>query len=97
MSKLNIYLGVGMIAGIILSIFILSLSTNSVELILFVLIFLVICVRIYIKNYFDNSHEVFSLSTIKNLHITQKNANSAEQSTKYTKNTISTIDFQKIK
>lgn|GEM_PF-1478537 len=86
-----------MISGIILSIFILSLSTNSVELILFVLVFLVICVRIYIKNYFDNSHEVFSLSTIKNLHITQKNKDSTEHSTNYIKSTISTIDFQKIK
>jgi MFS family permease len=97
LSKLNIYLGVGMICGILISILVLSLRTNAVEIILFVLIFLVICVRIYIRNYFDNSHEVFSLSTIKNLHITQKNKESTEHSTNYIKSTVSTIDFQKIK
>lgn len=61
LSKNNIAMGIGSVSGILISIAILSLRTDSTQMILFVLIFLIICVWIFIQNYFDNSHEVFEL------------------------------------
>lgn len=80
-----------------LSIGILSLRTDSTQLILFVLIFLIVCVSIFIQNYFDNAHEVFNLNTVKNLHIVEKTKNIEEKASSYLKNTVSTVDFQKLK
>lgn len=61
LSRNNIAMGIGSVTGILLSIVILSLRTDSTQLILFVLIFLIVCVSIFIQNYFDNSREVFNL------------------------------------
>ena len=44
LSKNNIAMGIGSVTGVLLSIGILSLRTDSTQLILFVLIFLIICV-----------------------------------------------------
>jgi hypothetical protein len=90
-------MGVGSVTGVLLSIVILSLRTDSTQLILFVLIFLIVCVGIFIQNYFDNSHEVFNLGAVKNLHIVEKTKNIEENTASYLKNTVSTMDFQKLK
>ena len=97
LSKNNIAMGVGSVTGVLLSIVILSLRTDSTQLILFVLIFLIVCVGLFIQNYFDNSHEVFNLGAVKNLHIVEKTKNIEENTASYLKNTVSTIDFQKLK
>jgi hypothetical protein len=73
-------MGIGSVFGVLLSIIILSLRTDSVQLILFVLIFLIICAWVFIQNYFDNDHEVFNLWTVKNLNIVEKTKN-LEQNT----------------
>lgn len=44
MSKNNVYEAIGGVVGLLLSIAILSLQTTSVELIIFILIFLLVCV-----------------------------------------------------
>jgi len=97
LSKNNIAMGVGSVTGVLLSIVILSLRTDSTQLILFVLIFLIVCVGLFIQNYFDNSHEVFNLGAVKNLHIVEKTKNIEENTASYLKNTVSTMDFQKLK
>ena len=97
MSKNNVAMGVGSIAGVLLSIAVLSLKTDSTQLILFVLIFLIICVWVFIQNYFDNTHETFNLSSVKNLHLIEKTKNLEEETASYVKKTISTGDFGKIK
>lgn len=97
LSKNNIAMGVGSVVGILLSIVILSLRTDSTQLILFVLIFLIVCVGLFIQNYFDNSHEVFNLGAVKNLHIVEKTKNLEQNTASYLKNTVSTMDFQKLK
>jgi len=97
LSKNNIAMGIGSVTGVLISIGILSLRTDSTQLILFVLIFLIVCVWIFIQNYFDNSHEVFNLGTVKNLHIVEKTKNIEEKTASYLKNTISIGDFQKLK
>lgn len=99
LSKYNISMGIGSVIGIILSIAILAIpqETSSVELVLLVLIFLIVCVWIFIQAYFDNSSEVFNMSAVKNLHIVDK-AKEIEHSTgSYVKTTVTTGDFQKIK
>lgn len=90
-------MGIGSVVGILLSIIILSLRTDSTQLILFVLIFLIICVGFFIQNYFDNSHEVFNLNAVKNLHIVEKTKSLEQNTASYLKNTVSTMDFQKLK
>lgn len=97
LSKNNIAMGIGSVSGIILSIGILSLRTDSTQLILFVLIFLIICVWVFIQNYFDNSHEVFELGAVKNLHIIEKTKTLEKSTVSYVKNTVSTMDFEKLK
>ncbi len=90
-------MGIGSVIGIVLSIVILSLRTDSTQLILFVLIFLTVCVGIFIQNYFDNSHETFNLGAVKNLHIMEKTKSIEQNTASYIKNTVSTMDFQKLK
>lgn len=97
MSKNNVAMGTGSIAGVLISIGILSLRTDSIELILFMLIFLVICVWVFIENYFDNSHEVFDLNAVKELHVIEKTKNLEQKTVNYIKNTVTTVDFQRIK
>jgi hypothetical protein len=97
MSKNNVAMGVGSIVGVLISIAILSLRTDSTQLIIFVLIFLIICVWVFIQNYFDNSHEVFNLGAVKNLHLIEKTKNLEHVTESYVKSTVSTGDFQKIK
>lgn len=97
LSKNNIAMGIGSVTGVLLSIVILSLRTDSTQLILFVLIFLIVCVGLFIQNYFDNSHEVFNLGAVKNLHIVEKTKSLEENTASYLKNTVSTMDFQKLK
>lgn len=99
LSKYNISMGIGSVSGIILSIGLLALpqQTNSVELVLLVLIFLIVCVWMFIQSYFDNSAEVFNMNAVKNLHIVDK-AKEIEHSTgAYVKTTVTTGDFQRIK
>lgn len=90
-------MGIGSVSGVLLSIIILSFRTNSLELILFVLIFLVICAWVFIQNYFDNAHEVFHLGDVKNLNIVEKTKNIEHSTVSYFVNTVSTLDFQKVK
>ncbi len=97
MSKNNVAMGVGSIAGVLISIAVLSLRTDSTQLILFVLIFLIICVWVFIQNYFDNTHETFNLGAVKNLHLIEKTKNIEQETESYVKKTISTGDFEKIK
>lgn len=97
LSKNNISMGIGSVTGIIVSIIVLSLRTDSVQLILFVLIFLIVCVWVFIQNYFDNSEEVFNLGAVKNLHIIEKTKSMEKNTASYLKNTVSTMDFQKLK
>ncbi len=97
MSKNNVAMGTGSIVGVLISIGILSLRTDSIELILFMLIFLVICVWVFIENYFDNSHEVFDLNAVKELHVIEKTKNLEQKTVNYIKNTVTTVDFQRIK
>ena len=61
------------------------------------LIFLVICVWVFIANYFDNSHEVFNLSAVKDLHLIEKTKNLEKVTENYVKTTVTTGDFQKMK
>lgn len=75
----------------------LSLRTDSTQLILFVLIFLIICVWVFIQNYFDNSHETFNVGAVKNLHLIEKTKALEATTATYIKTTVSTGDFQKIK
>lgn len=96
LSQSNIYSGLGMVAGVLLSIIILSLKTDSVQLILFVLIFLVVCLWVFIMNYFDNSQEVFNLETVTHLHIVEKTKNLGSKAA-FLKNTVTTGDFEKLK
>lgn len=65
-------MGIGSVFGVLLSILVLSLRTDSIQLILFVLIFLIICAWVFIENYFDNAHEVFNINTVKSLNIVEK-------------------------
>ncbi len=97
LSKNNISMGIGSVFGVLLSIIILSFRTDSLQLILFMLIFLVICAWVFIQNYFDNDHEVFNLNTVKNLNIVEKTKNIEQNTVHYFKNTVSTLDFQKVK
>lgn len=97
LSKNNIHMGIGSVFGVLLSILILSLRTDSIQLILFVLIFLIICAWVFIHNYFDNDHEVFNLNTVKNLNILEKTKDIEKNTVSYLKNTVSTLDFQKLK
>lgn len=97
MSKNNIAMGTGSIAGVLISIAVLSLRTDSTQLILFVLIFLIVCVWVFIANYFDNSHEVFNLGAVKNLHLIEKTKSLEKMTENYVKNTVTTGDFQKMK
>lgn len=97
MSKNNVAMGVGSIVGVLISIAVLSLRTDSIQLILFVLIFLVVCVWIFIQNYFDNSQETFNLGAVQNLHIIEKTKSLEQTTEKYVKTRITTGDFQKIK
>lgn len=97
LSKNNIAMGIGSITWVLISIAILSLRTDSLQLILFVLIFLILWVWVFIANYFDNDREVFHLSSVKNLHLIEK-AKAIEHTTEvYVKSTITTGDFQKMK
>jgi len=66
-------------------------------LILFCLIFFVILAWIFIYFYFDNSHEVFNLNTVKNLHIVEDAKTFGKTSEQYIQKNISTIDFEKAK
>lgn len=97
LSKNSIHMGIGSVFGVLLSILILSLRTDSIQLILFVLIFLIICAWVFIHNYFDNDHEVFNLNTVKNLNILEKTKDIEKNTVSYLKNTVSTLDFQKLK
>jgi Major Facilitator Superfamily len=97
LSKYNISMGIGSIFGVLLSIIILSFRTDSVQLILFVLVFLIICAWVFIQNYFDNDHEVFQLNTVKNLNIVEKTKDIEKNTVSYFKDTITTLDFQKLK
>lgn len=90
-------MGIGSVFGVLLSIIILSFRTDSIQLILFVLIFLVVCAWVFIYNYFDNSHETFTLNTVKSLNIVEKTKNIEQNTVSYFKNTVSTLDFQKLK
>lgn len=51
----------------------------------------------FIQNYFDNSHEVFNLGAVKNLHLIEKTKNLEHVTESYVKSTVTTGDFQKIK
>lgn len=97
LSRYNIAMGIGSVWWVLLSILVLSLRTNSIQLILFVLIFLIICAWVFIQNYFDNDHEVFDLNTVKNLNIIEKTKDIEKNTVSYLKNTVSTLDFQKLK
>ncbi len=97
LSKNNIAVGIGSVVGIVISIAILSLKTDSTQLILFVLIFLIICVWVFIQGYFDNSNEVFDLAAVKNLHLLEKTKTLEQKTAAYIKTTVSTLDFQKLK
>jgi MFS family permease len=97
LSKYNISMGIGSVFGVLLSIIILSFRTDSVQLILFVLIFLIICAWVFIQNYFDNDHEVFNLNTVKNLNIVEKTKDIEKNTVSYLRETVSTLDFQKLK
>jgi hypothetical protein len=97
LSKNNIAAGIGSVCGVLLSIGILSLRTDSVQLVLFVLIFLVVCVWIFIQTYFDNSSELFDMNAVKNLKIVEKAKDITQVTEEYVKKTVSTSDFQKLK
>ena len=97
LSKNNISMGIGSVFGVLLSILILSLRTDSIQLILFVLIFLIICAWVFIQNYFDNDHEVFNLNTVKSLNIIERTKDIEKNTVSYLKDTVSTLDLQKIK
>ncbi len=97
LSKNNIALGIWSVSGVILSIAILSLKTESVQLMLFVLMFLIVCVSVFIFNYFDNSSETFWLSSVKNLHVVEKAKSVEKWARTFIKNTISTKDFTEVK
>ncbi len=97
LSKYNISMGIGSVFGVLLSILVLSLRTDSIQLILFVLIFLIICAWVFIENYFDNAHEVFNINTVKSLNIVEKTKDIEKNTVSYFKNTVSTLDFQKLK
>jgi len=68
-----------------------------VELILFLLIFLIALSWIFIQYYFDNSHEVFSISAVKNLHLVEEVKNLEKTSQTFVKTTMSTMDFEQAK
>jgi hypothetical protein len=97
LSKNSISMGIGSVVGVLISILVLSLRTDSIQLILFVLIFLVICAWVFIENYFDNDHEVFNLGTVKNLNIVAKTKDLEKNTVSYLKETVTTLDFQKLK
>lgn len=97
LSKYSIAMGIGSVVGVLISILVLSLRTDSIQLILFVLIFLVVCAWVFIENYFDNDQEVFNLSTVKNLNIVAKTKDLEKNTVSYFKETVSTLDFQKLK
>lgn len=99
LSRLNINLWVGIVIGLFVAIAVLSLQTrpNWVDMILFILVFLCICVWMYSRSYFDNSEEEFNLSTIKNLKVIDKIKNTDLVHGDYIKNVVSTVDFEKIK
>lgn len=71
LSKQNISYGIGAVVGIILSIIILSLKTQSTQLVVFCVIFFIICAIIYVAMFFDNPENRIDLSEIKNLRITK--------------------------
>lgn len=97
LSKNNISFGVWTVVGVLLSIPVLSFQTQSVQLILFLLIFLIVVSWIFIQYYFDNSHEVFDLNTVKNLHIVEEAKGLENLSQAYIEKNISTLDFETIK
>ncbi len=97
LSKCDIVWWIWSYVGIFVSIPILWFQTQSVQLILFLLIFLIILSWIFIYFYFDNSREVFNLNTVKNLHIIENAKTFEKTSEQYIHKSISTIDFEKAK
>lgn len=94
LSQNNIAWGIGAVAGIVISIPVLAFQSQSVQLILFVLIFLIALSWIFIQYYFDNSSEVFDLNTVKNLHVVEEIKGIEKKSQTYITKNISTLDFQ---
>lgn len=97
LSRNNIAFGIGSVSGVLVSIPVLAFQSQSVQFILFLLLFLIVLSWIFIQYYFDNSHEVFNINTVKDLHILEEVKNIKENSQSYAKTTISTIDFEKAK
>lgn len=97
LSKNNIYFGIWTVAGVLLSIPVLWFQTQSVQMILFLLIFLIALSWIFIQYYFDNSQEVFDLNKVKNLHILEEVKDLEKTSQTYIQKNISTLDFEQAK
>lgn len=97
LSKNNIAFGIWSVVGVLISIPVLAFQSQSVQFILFLLIFLIAISWVFIHYYFDNSEEVFSVNTIKNLNILEEVKNLEKSSTTYVKTTISTLDFEQAK
>jgi hypothetical protein len=97
LSKNNIAFGVWSVAGVLISIPLLWFQSQSVQFILFLLIFLIVLSWIFIQYYFDNSHEVFSVNTVKNLHLVEEVKSLEVTGKTYVKTTMSTLDFEQAK
>ncbi len=97
LSRNNIAFGIWSVSGVLVSIPVLAFQSQSVQFILFLLLFLIVLSWIFIQYYFDNSHEVFNVNTVRDLHILEEVKNIKENSQSYVKTTISTIDFEKAK
>lgn len=69
LSKNSIATGIGSVVGIVLSAIILSFKTNSVDIILFFLLFFIVISWVFIALYFDNDSSTFEPNTISQLHL----------------------------
>jgi len=82
--------------GLLLSVIIMSFINDGLQIVLFMLIFLAVCVIVFIQMFFDDPEKEVGLDAIKNLHIhitPEKLGNIKE----YTKKTISVADFKEVK
>jgi len=97
LSKNNIAFGIWSVVGVLLSIPVLWFQSQSVQLILFLLIFLIAVSWVFIQYYFDNSHEIFSINTVKNLNLVEEVKTIEQTSKTYLKTTMTTLDFEHAK
>lgn len=75
---------------------ILGFKTDATQLVLFSLLFFIICAIIFISNYFDNAKARIKLSEITELRITKPDID-VKQTKQYIQKKISTADFEQIK